>query len=408
MNKHWFYFDNYVYVNYIAPNKVLLYNTLNHDLLTYRSNTIYTFISELKSIENNGIIDIDLFRLKSENEELYNFIIEVRAHYMGDLLPIFNIEKKPIVFQSDPMVLKEEHAYHDFGDSILHNITEMTFYVNNKCSFNCKKCNQYYKQLSCCHKGEVENEELSPDIIISCLKGLQESSIFQINIVGGNILSYTNLNVLVDELNQFSFNKTYKINTYHISNIHEIEFILNNSKNSIELLCTNLSEIEKIYSLYRNIDSLNVKINFLIQSEEDLNKIETLFRGYESNIIMTPFYNGDNYDFFKENIFVSKEEIKSVSFKDIKRNTILNHFFFGALVCMSNGDVYSNLNNTKIGNIKEHSVASMVFKELEEKRSWLKVRKNVEPCNNCLYSSICPPLSNYEEAIGQNNLCTII
>ena len=123
---------------------------------------------------------------------------------------------------------------------------------------------------------------------------------------------------------------------------------------------------------------------------------------------MTPFYNGDNYDFFKENIFVSKEEIKSVSFKDIKRNTILNHFFFGALVCMSNGDVYSNLNNTKIGNIKEHSVASMVFKELEEKRSWLKVRKNVEPCNNCLYSSICPPLSNYEEAIGQNNLCTII
>ena len=56
MDRQWFYFDNYVYVNNVAPNKVLLYNTLNHDMLTYQNDSIYTFVKELTSIENNNII----------------------------------------------------------------------------------------------------------------------------------------------------------------------------------------------------------------------------------------------------------------------------------------------------------------------------------------------------------------
>ena len=105
---------------------------------------------------------------------------------------------------------------------------------------------------------------------------------------------------------------------------------------------------------------------------------------------------------------MSDEVRKQVSYKSIKRNSILNNCFFGSLVCMPNGDIHSNLNDSSLGNIEKQSVVSMVFKELEEGGSWLRIRKNAKPCNECLYASMCPPLSNYEQAMGKNDLCTII
>lgn len=407
MDRRWFYFDNYVYVNYVAPNKVLLYNTLNHDMLTYQNDGIYAFVKELTSIENNNIMEVEWDVLHEVDPDVYGFIVEARNHYMGDLLPVPEHGKKPVVFQSEPMILREGHSYYYQGDSILHNITEMTFYINETCPFDCRLCDRYYKQAFCCHKGDG-NKELSCDAIITCLDSLQEASLFKVNITGGNILAYGNLDKLVEKLNGFSFKKVYMINTKHITDIEKIYPILQDSRNTIELLCTDRQELENGRVIYTRLNSENVQINFFVQSADDLNWIETFCKGQEQNINLTPFYNGDNYEFFQENIFVSKEEIKQVSYKSIKRNSILNNCFFGSLVCMPNGDIHSNLNDSSLGNIEKQSVVSMVFKELEEGGSWLRIRKNAKPCNECLYASMCPPLSNYEQAMGKNDLCTII
>ena len=48
MSKSWFYLENYLYVNTIAPNKVLLYNTLNHKLLTYENEKIFHLVKAQK------------------------------------------------------------------------------------------------------------------------------------------------------------------------------------------------------------------------------------------------------------------------------------------------------------------------------------------------------------------------
>ena len=403
MDRRWSYFDNYVYVNYVAPNKVLLYNTLNHDMLTYQNDGIYAFVKELTSIENNNIMEVEC----EADPDVYGFIVEARNQYMGDLLPVPEHGKKPIVFQSAPMILREGHSYYYQGDSILHNITEMTFYINETCPFDCRLCDRYYKQAVCCHKGGGD-KELPCKTIISCLNSLQEASLFKVNITGGNILAYGNLDKLVEKLNGLSFKKVYMINTKHITDIEKIYPILQDSRNTIELLCTDRQELENGRVIYTRLNSENVQINFFVQSADDLNWIETFCKGQEQNINLTPFYNGDNYEFFQENIFVSKEEIKQVPYKSIKRNSILNNCFFGSLVCMPNGDIHSNLNDSSLGNIEKQSVASMVFKELEKGGSWLRIRKNAKPCNECLYASMCPPLSNYEQAMGKNNLCTII
>lgn len=407
MSKNWFYLENYVYVNTISPDKVLLYNTLNHDLLTYQNERIYNLVQEQKTVGNNGLVEIDLAMLREKDIEVYNFINQTRKHYMSDWVEILPDCPKPILFQTEPMVLKEGHVYYNFSEEIIHNITELTFYINNSCICHCKHCGEYQKQVSCCYKNNI-SEELDIDSITTCLESLKEASLVQVNIMGGNILAYKRLPELVEILNEFSFRKIYKINAKQLIPLQELDFIWKSPKNMLEIICTDVMDLDKLKPTNVKLDSSQMQINVLIQSNEDLAETEKFIQVYQNdNIVLTPFYNGQNEAFFLENVFISEEELAHVSFKSIKRNSILNNNFFGTLICLPNGDIHSNLNEENLGNIHKDSFAYLVHKELSERNCWMKVRRKVEPCNSCLFASMCPPLSNYERAIGRNNLCTI-
>lgn len=406
MSKSWFYLENYIYVNTVAPNKVLLYNTLNHKLLTYENEKIFHLVKAQKDVENNGLVKVDLDELHNSDFELYNFIIQTREHFMSDCLPISDNRKKPVLFQSEPMVLKEGHVYYNFSEEIIHNITELTFYINNSCICHCKHCGEYQKQVSCCYKSN-SSEELGLESIITCLGSLKEASLVQVNIMGGNILAYKRLSELVEILNEYSFRKVYKINAKQLVTLQELDFIWKSPKNMLEIICTDVMDLDKLKPTNVKLDSSQIRINVLIQSNEDLAGTERFIQTYPNdNIVLTPFYNGQNEAFFLENVFVSEDELINVSFKSIKRNSILNNNFFGTLICLPNGDIHSNLNEENLGNIQKDSFAYLVHKELSERNCWMKVRRKVEPCNGCLFASMCSPLSNYERAIGRNNLCT--
>lgn len=406
MGKKWFYFENYVCLNMLSPDKVLLYNTLNHVVLTYKNENIYTFIRKLNSVENNGVVEFDL---AIESQDLCDFILEVKANFMGDLLSFSDDEneRKPILFKSDILILNEGHMYYDYGKNILHNITEMTFYINGLCMADCEFCNLYYKQFLCCHK-ENNSEELKLESIVSCLESLQESSLLRVNIIGGNIFSYSDFYLLVDKLNLFSFKKIYKVNLKQIVEISDLYYIMNHSNNMLELICTDLSDLNKIPLIFKELKFENLLINILVQSLDDLERIDKFFDADCFNLLLSPFYNGENIDFFKNNIFVCRDELNTVSLSDIKCNYILNNHFFGSFVCLPNGAIYSGLNDACLGNILHDTMASITFEELNTTNCWLQVRRNVVPCKNCLYSCLCPPISNYEKAIGYNNLCSII
>ena len=123
---------------------------------------------------------------------------------------------------------------------------------------------------------------------------------------------------------------------------------------------------------------------------------------------LKPVYTGDNIDFFKENVFLTKDDILStpLSISDFFINQSMNIFDFGKIAIMSNGDIYANVNYPILGNIHTHSIYEIISKELEEGRSWLRIR-NQAPCNTCLYQWFCPSPSNYEIAIGRHNLCHV-
>ena len=48
-----------------------------------------------------------------------------------------------------------------------------------------------------------------------------------------------------------------------------------------------------------------------------------------------------------------------------------------------------------------------IRKELVNGSSWKKLRADIAPCSQCVLEKLCPPLSNYEYILKQNNLCCL-
>ena len=92
--------------------------------------------------------------------------------------------------------------------------------------------------------------------------------------------------------------------------------------------------------------------------------------------------------------------------REIFKNQKLNSNFFGGLYVLPDGVVKADMNAPAIGNIQRDNILGIMQNELISNTAWRLVRDS-HPCDKCIYQFICPPLSNYEEEIGQINLCHI-
>jgi pseudo-rSAM protein len=74
---------------------------------------------------------------------------------------------------------------------------------------------------------------------------------------------------------------------------------------------------------------------------------------------------------------------------------------------MADGLVYSNLGKKPLGSISKDSIDDIVRTELQNSKSWFKLRNNIKSCKVCLFKNFCPPLSNIEKVMKKNDLCLI-
>ena len=94
-----------------------------------------------------------------------------------------------------------------------------------------------------------------------------------------------------------------------------------------------------------------------------------------------PEYRSDNLSFFEENVFLYEEDMlsKHLSMQDLMRNQILNSNDFGKLSVCSNGDMYTDELSSTVGNIWTNDVRKLIYKEMVEGHSWLRIRDQ-KPC----------------------------
>lgn len=151
-------------------------------------------------------------------------------------------------------------------------------------------------------------------------------------------------------------------------------------------------------------ERFDISYYFLVENEKDI----VIQEEYDyNNVYIVPFYNGRNFSFCKKYLSFSYKD--ALDFLDtdyrFRTNRILNSSMFGDIRIMPDGKVYTNINELALGDVFDFSLREILYIEIAKVRNWFKTRRDVEPCCNCLYSDLCPPISDFENFSKKYKLC---
>ncbi len=409
-NNDWFYLEPYVLCE-VKGESLVLINTYDEKY----------FIFKLLGLLNNFILELlnNNYCIKLKKEYLFDssvlkFIVKSRENYLSDIIEHSDILIKPFIpypianYQKDEGRVIGLNPIH--GEDVISKLKELTLYVNSECNKNCKLCNSYYKQTSFCTKSF--NKELPFNKIQGLFSQFSEyNRIGQVNISGADIFKYEHLSDVCNILKS----KDLHINLQHyylnidVENVSNMEIL--KKADNIDILINLPLNSEHLQNVCLTLDKNNITYSFIIvvENEKQFLKIdEYLSENSVENYEIIPIYNGRNLGFFKKHVFIHFNDLRSL--KISKNRYFLNKFFntnnYGKITLTSDGCFYANVNHKTLGHIDSASIHEILYTELYHGESWNLIR-NSSPCDKCVYQFICPPISNYEQIIGKNNLCHI-
>ena len=373
---YWFMIEPYMHIN-IANGYMLLYNTLDKETIISNNEKVINLLEELLQDENCGVTI-----LKNEQyrqNDIHSFITNLREKYMGDIIDISLSKGKPIQILPHTNFCNKRNEKYNFikNANIFHFLNEIIIHLDHI---------------------------LDQDKLIDYLQSMPDNITYSIS---GDLKHIAKFDKLVDFLNQYNSSKKIICNYINFAipasvckNIflYKIHIHFPIDRKQLIITTQSLKDQNNLFELIFDIASLDDYLKaWEIIEEYQIDK-------YQFN----PIYTGYNIDFFKENVFLKKSDIlsTSMSIKDFFIKQMINNNDFGKINIMPNGDVHSNINYPALGNICTHSIFELIQKEIEEGKSWLRVR-NQEPCNACIYQWLCPSPSDYEIMIGQTNLCHV-
>ncbi len=418
---YWLFFHPYVYLS-VKKSRAILYNTLNHNLLEYESGSpVYSLIKRLNS-------DSSLYVIRLKGTEITGavgqFVKILREQFFGDTVDTTLSEKKPVQLKPvlnlqktmEGITIDGEKSKSLYLDETPDYLNEVTLYLNNNCLQSCSLCRDRdaFKQFPCCNKNNGGNKQLAVDDVKTLLTQAGKSNLHKLNINGGNLLAYPDLEELIKLLNPIPVLKTYFL---HYLNIEEKDSFFNllkarNNQLTVTVHFPSVPAIpaDKIKLLEQVRLGRPPRFQLVVQKEEDFETGEAFVSKFGiENFRFVPYYNGKNLDFFKKHIFLDRESIRQgrPKINDILARTVLNTAAFKKLTILSDKSVYAGLNHPKIGKLGKVHIMDMIYNELNKGKSWTRVRKNVSQCKSCAFHALCPPISEYEYAIGKYNLCNI-
>lgn len=391
----------YTYISLIKGDYIL-YNTINGEYIKGNNSRLANIIKKISSPNSQWLYSTST---QDINIDVQNFIFEIKEKNIGDYITDYTGEK-PIQFYPIKNIQHDIKRYKDDisnrrGDNVARYLHELSIYINNQCTQKCHLCSQIYKQYPFCHK-KKESGTLNLEALSAFMNRTALPSLFRINILGGNIWNYPQLKELQQSLSTLDADIYYYT---HISNFNLELIDLNIYKHIVVLV--NIAEYKEAYT--KALHTLeNIEYNFFITNEAELNVTYNLIKKHQLiHYQIRPLYIKDNYNFFKEFVFINEEDIfeHTHTFLDIFRNDTLNCNYFGKINIFTNGDVFADINKNTIGNIYQNSISELIWKELETGKSWLRTRNQQRPCNKCTLREICPPPSNIEVALKKNDLC---
>lgn len=392
--KYWLYLEPYVYIS-IVKNEILLINGLNKESFKSNNLSIIDIVKEIVSDRNHVVeVDVDIV-----SQIHFNYFFNwLKSTFSGDYVLNEKRGIKPIQFMP---LLDSSISIDETKRSFKFNLL---IYLNDKCDYNCKHCDGYSKQLIFCKKS-IYNRSLEIDKIIDFIESIDACEINSISFIGGDILKYKDLDRLLKYVNSFSFKKLFYVNIKHVKcNADLIKFKI--QKHEVHFMISSFDQKLNIDKLIVELNNNN--INYIIDIV--IEKLEETQIVISDKIKYHPYFNYDNLQFFKENVFLSETDILELPLKNnnIFYNRNLNRCFFGKFIIDVTGNIYVSLASDVIGHISDNSISSLIKKAYYENSLWLLTRNKVNICSECVYNELCPPVSNYEIKMQRYNLCSVI
>lgn len=392
---YWLFLEPYVYLS-ILENEVLLFNTLDGNILRFQEPLIVMLMKELEDVNNMGVVPV---RYKG-NALIRSLVSDLRNTFMGDIVSIDTSIRKPI--QLRPHLRIDAQKFKEYSVDTFP-LREVTFFANSVCNQTCPYCDSYIDQFDCCCKYEIGSGKTLCirnifDILYPFFETLYRINIVLYNIDDRQVLDYMNgLPVSVKKKCRLIIN--YKnINSRHINELKELEPLL-------EILLIDFSDLDmeclplEYISAFKWIVQSNRDVEFLIQH----NLMDS------SDTVL--FYNGSNLDFVKEQVSYTLDDLRAnpTSMRRIHQNISINSIFFGKILIYKDGMVRLNAKTPVVGNLFEKSLPAIIKRVIEDQENvWFFTRDKKKVCSNCVFRYICPPISELELQLDNTTYCLSI
>ena len=393
MKKYWLilYPDTFLWVK---QDRGCIYNAKNYKKIYFENKR------ELSNL-TKSLLDIDqLYRIDLSKEllqkpQIKKWVDEIISSESGQLVLDDGINKRPVSMKPE-LKVQDDVKYYEWEHKrgidghIIDNLHKIIIHINGSYYGNIA-----YTKQTIYHPVQTSSV-LHHGIISSFVKNARSCSYLREMALVGDIASYPNFKGLLSDILDFGFRR---ISVYCLDNDFlkyiETNQDWENKAISYTVLVSDYSVIKKLMKVIKQLPP--VSFIFLIRSEEEYENANSCIEKNElSKVEIVPIYTEENLSFFENNLYIDSESISGIQQK-------LNIFSFGNLIVLPDGKIYANLNDPSIGTVND-TPHSVVYHELTEGKSWLKIR-NQEPCSDCVYQWLCPSPSNYEAVIGKPNLC---
>ena len=402
MKKYWLilYPDTFLWVK---QNRGCIYNAKNYKKIYFENKGELSDLAETL-LDIDQLYRVDLSEELLQKPQIKKWVNEIISSESGQLVLDDGLNKRPVSMKPELKVQDDVKYYeweHKRGidGNVINNLHKIIIHINGS-----NYGNIAYTKQTVYHPVQTSSI-LDHGSISSFVKNARACSYLREMALVGDVASYPNFKGLLSDILDFGFRR---ISVYCLDNDFlkyiETNQDWENKAISYTVLVSDYSVIEKLMKAIKQLPP--VSFIFLIRSEKEYENANSCIETNElSKVEIVPIYTEENSSFFENNLYIDSESISEIelSKRQVFIQQKLNIFSFGNLIVLPDGKIYANLNDPSIGTIND-TPHSVVYRELTEGKSWLKIR-NQEPCCNCIFQWLCPSPSNYEAVIGKLNLC---
>ncbi|MCX6283435.1 MAG: hypothetical protein NTW31_04260, partial [Bacteroidetes bacterium] len=347
------YLEPYTF-SVMAGNDMLIYNSLNGKILEYRdSPAIAALIGQTENPDGGFLAAVDS---GSAEPEISSLISDLRENFCGDLVSLSN-NQRPSVIRPKAVIKnypppKDQASFS--ADDYLRNIY---FSLNQDNNAVCTNYRFAAKQFLCPVFNAQGYSEMPFDTVYKTCSGFTGVSGMEISLSGSDISAYSEIKNVISQMHKLRLPLTFHI-PLPCYDPEVVSRLLSIPKSRTSLYISFPDGPSALKDIRRKQEYKKkqgrVDLNFMIRSLDEYKlATELLQEPGKEKVFFFPYYDGSNSDFFKENVFLSKEDILALkpNQKQIYSRSLINEHLYGKIFILTGGEVYANLNTETFVNI---------------------------------------------------------